>query len=256
MAKLIFLLVVSIFGQMTQAQSPDPDPDSDYGITTTSCKTSSKIDDSAPSCAALTASAVTVAPVIYGPPGIHYVVMASDYYMARLALALDSQGGPGPSNQLCPGDESEWNDMQTTTYWSGLDANPGQAWDLGFDTKITRRQCAFPTGTYPFLCQGLPGTPGTHGESLRWLSYIPVLTDNQFWTMFVNCWDPDRPGHNGTNYARSWIVFNKKKTLTTTERDSIIDKVVALGFSRSKVFDTAFDNPTYNPIPPYPSPPF
>lgn len=36
---------------------------------------------------------------------------------------------------------------------------------FGFDRNIVRR-CVFPTDTYPFICTGSKGTPGTRGEDL------------------------------------------------------------------------------------------
>jgi hypothetical protein len=216
------------------------------------CRVAQYRRDSDPTCSTLISTHVITAPnpIIYGPPGIHWVPIASKYYMARMALALGQRSADG--DHLCPGDSSQWNQMDLGTPWTGVDsgiAGRGQAYDWGYAyKKIIRRDCPFPdpnfpASGYPYLCNGEPGSPGTYGDSLGDLSYMPVATDDENWTLFVNCWDPDRPGHTGTNYARSWMVFSKTKTLSPTHLQLIRDKVAAMGFDPASEFLNTYKYP-------------
>jgi len=84
--------------------------------------------------------------------------MSSQYYLARYADAL------GLCEQ-CPTNVTMLAGMDLITAWGGTHSGIAVDAAHGFD-KLVLRRCTFPTPTYPFLCTGSAGNPGTDGRCL------------------------------------------------------------------------------------------
>ena len=54
--------------------------------------------------------------------------------------------------------------MSLSTFWSGFPT--GQAFDIGYESRVFRRDCQFPTEQFPFICTGTDGTKDVRGDRL------------------------------------------------------------------------------------------
>ncbi|XP_037038272.1 uncharacterized protein LOC119075810 [Bradysia coprophila] len=168
---------------------------------------------------------MTVRGGLYSNYELHYVPLASAYYVARMADALGYQ-------RECPSNTTFLRDLDIQTPWSGTHGAIAIDATCGLNDLI-RRKCTFPTDVYPFLCTGISGTPGTYGRRLETLSYNSILQgDNNRWALFVHCWRAKTPQNPESNeIATSFNVFNLDPVFTKADRTKVINELKRRGFN-------------------------
>ncbi|XP_037052096.1 uncharacterized protein LOC119085731 [Bradysia coprophila] len=177
---------------------------------------------------------------LYSNYELHYVPLASAYYVARFADAWGYQ-------DRCPTNTTFLRELDIQTPWSGTRGAIAVDGACGYK-DLTRRQCMFPDGKYPFLCTGIEGNPGTYGRRLETLSYNSILQgENLRWALFVHCWrakSPEDP--NSKEIATSFNVFNLDPEFTAEDRALVIAELKKRGFNTHSSNLIEFDYSTTN----------
>jgi hypothetical protein len=184
--------------------------------------------------------AVKIKGSLYSNYEMHYVPLASAYYVARMADASGYQ-------DRCPSNTTYLKEIDIITYWSGTrGAIAGDA-SCGY-TSFIRRECQFPNDQWPFLCTGAEGNPGTYGKRLETLSYISIMEGyNRRWALFIHCWrakNPENP--ESEEIATSFNVFNMDPVFTAIDRRRVINELRRRKFNVSPSNLIEFDYSTTN----------
>ncbi|XP_037050339.1 uncharacterized protein LOC119084461 [Bradysia coprophila] len=183
---------------------------------------------------------ITVQGGLYSNYELHFVPLASVYYVARLADAMGYQN-------RCPTNTTFLRELDIQTAWSGTRGAIAADGTCGYNNLI-RRQCIFPSVKYPFLCKGIEGTPGTYGRRLETLSYISILQGaNLRWTLFVHCWRAKSPENPmSQEIATSFNVFNLDPEFSAEDRALVIGELKKRGFNTHPSNLIEFDYLTTN----------
>jgi len=170
-------------------------------------------------------AAVEIQGGLYSNWELHYVPLASAYYVARMADAMGYQDS-------CPTNTTFLQTLDMQTPWSGTHGAIAVDGVLGYE-RLIRRVCQFPTAPWPFLCSGAEGTPETFGKRLETLSYNSILQGaNNRWCLFVHCWRAKTPENpNARDIATSFNVFNLDPVFTAGDRQLVLDELNRRGFN-------------------------
>ncbi|KAG4069099.1 hypothetical protein HA402_008410 [Bradysia odoriphaga] len=183
---------------------------------------------------------IEVQGILYSNYELHFVPLASAYYVARFADAWGYQ-------DRCPTNTTFLRELDIQTPWSGTRGAIAIDGACGYKDLI-QRQCTFPDDKYPFLCTGIEGGTGTYGRRLETLSYISILQgENLRWVLFVNCWrakSPEDP--NSKEIATSFNVFSLDPVLSAEDRALVIAELEKRGFNTDPSNLIEFDYSTTN----------